>query len=153
MSVGSDGRLPNVNYLVDQDGRVYDWTPDKGWIPTNLPATHEAVIAIRTTGAPVAMSPETGEQLYRDPTQPSVSYLHTPTVPRVNGLAKTARVFSWLGLLFLPFGIIGLILGYMALSQIAKDDAVSRSVARTAIIVGWIFTVITVILVALILHG
>ena len=87
-----------------------------------------------------------------DPADPDVPYLN-PTVPKVNGLATTARVLSWLGLLALPFGVIGLVLGYVALGQIEKDDAESRSVAKTAIIVGWIFTVLFVILVIWILSS
>jgi hypothetical protein len=97
----------------------------------------------------------TGQPLYEDPRLvPPIMLViplpRPPEVPRVNGLAKTARVFSFLGFLALPFGIIGLILGYNALGKIRDDDVESRSVARTAIIVGWIFTGLTVLLVLLI---
>jgi hypothetical protein len=141
--VGSDGRQPNVHHLVDWAGREYGWAPGQGWILTGAHVTDEVLNEVRRTGTQVPTGP--GQVLYIDPADPPVPYLN-PTVPKVNGLATTARVFSWLGLLALPFGIIGLILGYMALGQIAKDDAASRSVAKTAIIVGWIFTVLFVIL-------
>lgn len=96
-----------------------------------------------------------GRSLYKDPSLPPYIPLpRLPKVPQVNGLAKTARVFSFLGLLALPFGIIGLIMGYIALDQIRDDDVESRSVAKTAIVVGWIFTVLTFLAVLLIVsHG
>jgi hypothetical protein len=114
MSLSSDDRQPKETYL----------RPRKGWIPTNPRVTHEALDII-------------------DQTQPSVPDLRPPKVPKVNGLARTARVFSWLGLLAYPFAIIGLIMGYIALGRIANDDVKSRSIAKTAIRVGWIFTGLT----------
>jgi hypothetical protein len=149
MSVSSDGRQPDEGYLADWDGVAYDWAPGKGWIPTNLTVTHEALRIIRITRKPVATG-TSGQLLYRDPTRVYVPDLRPPTVPKVNGLATTARVFSWLGLVALPFGIIGLILGYMALGRIASDDVKSRSVAKTAIIVGWVFTALTVVVALLV---
>jgi hypothetical protein len=147
MSVGSDGGHLNITHLADWDGAVYVRSPGGGWMPAPpLRVTPEALNTIRLTGQPVDRGPS-GQDLYIDPDNPPVPDLRMPMVPRVNGLATTARVFSWLGLLALPSGIIGLILGYMALGQIASDDAASRSVAKTAIIVGWIFTALTVIVV------
>jgi hypothetical protein len=101
-------------------------------------------------GAAVAWSLD-GHPLYRNPRYSYIPIPPPPEIPRVDGLARTARVFSWLGFLSLPFGIVGLILGYTALSRISENDARSRSVAWTAIVVGWIFTVLTVVLVVLIL--
>src|SRR5580700_8922249 len=151
MSVGSDSKEPDERYLADWDGVAYDWAPGKGWIRTNLTVTHEALNMIRITGKPVATS-TSGKLLYIDPTQPYFPDLRLPTVPKVNGLATTARAFSWLGLLALPFGTIGLILGYMALGRIASDDVKSRSVAKTAVIVGWIFTGLMVFLAVLVIN-
>jgi hypothetical protein len=157
MYVGSDGREPNAGHLVDWAGREYGWARGQGWILTGSEVTGEPLNEIRRANMPATGGPSgqplyiDGQLLYIDPAHPPVPYLHPPTIPRVNGLARTARVFSWLGLLSLPFGIIGLILGYMALGRIASDDAESRSVAKTAIIVGWIFTVLTVVLVLWIL--
>lgn len=147
MSVGSDGRQLNVTHLADWDGAVYVRSPGGGWMPAPpLRVTPEALKIIRLTCQPVDRG-LSGQDLYIDPDNPPVPDLRLPIVPRVNSLATTARVFSWLGILALPLGIIGLIMGYMALGQIASDDMASRSVAKTAIIVGWIFTVLTVIVV------
>ena len=56
----------------------------------------------------------------------------------VNRLAQAARVLSWLGILFLPFALIGAICGHIALGQISDGDSESRDEALTAITVGWI---------------
>jgi uncharacterized protein DUF4190 len=147
----STRKQPVDGSYVSEDGRIHGFIPNIGWVPTGDNASPELLARIRQPGAITSERSRKGEPLYRDP---RVNYLpipRPPEVPRVNGLATTARVFSWLGLLALPFGTIGLILGYMALGRIASNDAESRSVAKTAIIVGWIFTVILVVLVFLIL--
>jgi uncharacterized protein DUF4190 len=152
MSVGSGGRRYD-EHRADWNGVIYvRRSPAEEWIRTTLNVSAEALGIIRLVGQPVDEGPS-GENLYIDPDPRNLDVpdLRPPEVPKVNGLATTARIFSWLGLLALPIGIIGLILGYMALGQIASDDAASRSVARTAIIVGWIFTGLTVIVAVLVL--
>jgi hypothetical protein len=144
------GRQPAELGLVGEDGRIHGWIPDEGWTATERTASPELVDMLRRTGAyPVAVSID-GQPLYKDPRLRYFPIPQPSEVPRVNGLAKAARVFSFLGFLFLPFGIIGLTLGYKALGQIRDDDAESRSVARTGITVGWIFTGLTVLVVFLV---
>jgi hypothetical protein len=149
-SHGWAGTRPD--YLLDRAGEVYGWVPNKGeWAPTGE-FYHDAaeMLRQRVTSAPVAWS--AGHPLYEDP-RPRMSYIpipRPPEIPRVDGLAKTARVFSFLGFLFSPFAIVGLILGYKALTRIRNDDAESRSVAWTAIVVGWIVTGLALLLVLLI---
>ena len=134
--------------LLDRGGQIYGWRPDLEQWESSGEYDHDAgrILQGVPVGAAVAWSID-GHPLYRKyiPIPPP------PEIPRVDGLARTARVFSWLGFLSLPFGIVGLILGYTALSRISENDARSRSVAWTAIVVGWIFTVLTAVLVVLIL--
>ena len=136
--------------LMDRNGRIHELIADEGWVPTGERATPEVVDNLRRTGAAPVAKTKSGIPLYEDLRLRYVSIPRPLEVPRVNGLAKAARVFSFLGFLALPFGIIGLILGYKALGQIRDDDVESRSVARTAIIVGWILTGLAVLVVLLI---
>jgi hypothetical protein len=88
------------------------------------------------------------------PRLPHIPILRPPEVPRVNGLAQTARAFSFLGILFLPCALIGAICGHIALGQIRDGDLRSRAVAITAITVGWIIVgLMSLILIFIASHG
>lgn len=135
---------------MTKDGRIHGFIANVGWVDTGDTAPPEVVAMLRQPGVYSVEESRKEEPLYRDPRLNYVPIPRPPEVPTVNGLAKVARTFSFLGILFMPLGIIGLILGFMALGQIEADDAESRSVAITGVIVGLIFTIITFILVVLI---
>lgn len=58
---------------------------------------------------------------------------------RTNGLALASIIVVWFS------SIIGLVLGYVALSQIRRTGEDGQGMATTAVVVGWVFTVIGVI--------
>ena len=64
---------------------------------------------------------------------------------RTNGLAVVALVLAFL------FPLIGLILGYVARSQIKRTGEGGSGMALAAIILGWIFTLLAVAWVVLVL--
>ncbi|MDA1359045.1 DUF4190 domain-containing protein [Glycomyces luteolus] len=55
----------------------------------------------------------------------------------MNGTAIAAFVFSVVGLCW-PLGLLGLILGYVAKSQIKSRDNSGSGLATAAIVLGWI---------------
>ncbi len=66
-----------------------------------------------------------------------------PRPAGTSGLAITALVLAFL------FPIIGLILGYVARSQIKKTGEQGDGLAIAAIVIGWVFTALVVILIAI----
>jgi hypothetical protein len=148
------GKQPGGSSLMDGNGVIHILA-DEGWAPTKLTADPKLVDMVRQSGANPQFWSISRRPLYlfEDPRLPYeyIAFPRPPEVPQINGLAKAARVFSFLGFLGLVFGPIGLILGYIALGRLRDDDVASRKVARTAIIVGWIITVLLFLLVLRIL--
>lgn len=67
------------------------------------------------------------------------------TMPReMNGLAIGAFVLSIVGLCT-PIGILALILGYVAKSQIKSRNNSGSGLANTAILLGWLSILIVVV--------
>ena len=64
----------------------------------------------------------------------------------MNGLAIAAFVIALVGLCS-PLGILGLILGYVAKSQIKRRNNSGEGLAAAAIILGWISLIVTVLLI------
>jgi Domain of unknown function (DUF4190) len=143
------GKWPEEDYLIEANGRINGWVPGEGWTPTQEAAPPEAVNLLRQMGAGPATWNIQNRPLYRDPRLASIP--RPPEVPRINGLASTARTFSFLGVLLIPCALIGAICGHIALGQIRKDDIGSRSVAVTAITVGWVIMGLWLILIVFIL--
>ena len=136
--------------LMDRFGQAHVWT-DGRLEPAGYFVSHEQVKMVPEAGNPPESSQNQPLYLFEDPNRnvpdAYLAYGRPPEVPQIDGLANAARVFSLLGFLGFAFGPIGLILGYIALGRLREDDVASRKVARNAIIFGWIFTVIFLILV------
>lgn len=70
-------------------------------------------------------------------------------LPReMNGLAIAAFVLAIVGVCS-PIAILGLILGYVAKSQIKRRNNSGEGLAAAAIIIGWISIVLFILLVGL----
>lgn len=81
--------------------------------------------------------------------QPSYSYAPAPVMqPSVatNSTATMALVLSLVGFLFWITAPIGAIMGHIAKSQINKTGEQGRGVATAAIVIGWILTIIPIVL-------
>lgn len=75
------------------------------------------------------------------------------SMPReMNGLAIAAFVLAIVGLCS-PLGILGLILGYVAKSQIKARNMAGSGLATAAIILGWIAIIAFVALVLALVFG
>ncbi|MFC3491537.1 DUF4190 domain-containing protein [Glycomyces rhizosphaerae] len=75
-------------------------------------------------------------------------------VPReMNGLAIASFVIAFVGLCS-PLGILGLILGYVAKSQIKSRNNSGSGLATTAIVLGWISIIaVAAFIIALVAGG
>src|SRR6478609_6780187 len=110
------------DYLIEADGRINGWTPE-GWTPTEEFASPAAVDMLQQRGASHVTNNTRGRPLYFDPFLGPV--LRPLGVPRINGLASTARTLSFLGILIIPSALIGAICGHIALGQIKEGDTES----------------------------
>ncbi|SDE31574.1 DUF4190 domain-containing protein [Glycomyces harbinensis] len=70
----------------------------------------------------------------------------------MNGTAIAAFVLAIVGWCS-PIGILGLILGYVAKSQIAQRNNSGAGLAKAAIILGWISIIAFIVLVVVFLVG
>jgi hypothetical protein len=161
---GLIGGQPVDPYLLNLGGEVYAWRPDlRRWEFTeqhdyNAARKLQQIEAVNPAAMPKPEYPwkdNEGRPLYRNPDIPRIiSIPRPPEIPRINGLAQAARVFSFLGILLTPCALIGAICGHIALGQIRDGDLRSRSVALTAITVGWIIVGLTILIVIFIAsHG
>lgn len=127
---------------------------DEGWAPTRLTADPKLVDMVRQSGVNHKIWSINGRPLYlfEDPRLPDqyIAFPTPPEVPKINGLAKAARAFGFLSILFIPCALIALICGYAALGQIRDRGEGGREAAMTGIIIGWIFTGLFIVLVILI---
>ena len=70
-----------------------------------------------------------------------------PAPPNTNGTAIAALVFS----LLLP--PVGIVLGYVARSQIRQSGEGGAGLAKAALVIGWIFVVVPVVVLLLSVVG
>lgn len=70
----------------------------------------------------------------------------------MNGMAVAAFVLAIVGWCS-PIGIIGLILGYVAKSQIVQRNNSGAGLAKAAIILGWISIIAFILLIVLFIVG
>lgn len=76
----------------------------------------------------------------------SADYSNT-VEPKYNTFAILAIIFVWVG------GLLGLIFGYIALSQIKRTGEQGRGMALAAVIIGWIGVAVAVFWIILIAVG
>jgi hypothetical protein len=138
--------VPAPEHLVDQNGRFYRGSPSGGWFATvrverEVFGEFQRMAAAGVPRLPVG-SDQHGVPLYLDPRSLEAKImladaLGQPSIPKMNGLAQTARVFGFLSLIAIPFTIPALICGYKALRQIEERNEDGTDEARTGIWLGW----------------
>jgi Domain of unknown function (DUF4190) len=136
---------PQEPYLVNMEGEVYGWVPDlQSWKSTGRTEPDAAKLLWQIGASDPSALPKpdqpwadiAGRPLYRDPRIPYIPLPRPPVIPKMNGLAQAARVLSFIGIVFLPFAILGTICGIIALGQIRDRGEQGRDAAITAIVVG-----------------
>ncbi|GGL92311.1 MULTISPECIES: DUF4190 domain-containing protein [Micromonospora] len=88
---------------------------------------------------PYAPMPYGGPQPYPTPYPAGPGYGYPPA-PRTNGMALAAMILSLVGVMTCITAPVGAILGHVSLSQIRQTGEGGESMAKAAIIVGWILT-------------
>ncbi|MGQ5260514.1 DUF4190 domain-containing protein [Micromonospora sp. ZYX-F-536] len=79
------------------------------------------------------------------PQHPGYGY---PAPPKTNGMAIAAFVLSLIGITSCITAPVGAILGHVARKQIRATGESGEGMAKAAIIIGWIFTGLLVLLIA-----
>lgn len=81
-------------------------------------------------------------------TRPRPQYVVvSPVQPRWNGMAIVAFVVVFFA------SVVGLVLGYVALSQVKRTDERGRGLAIAAVILGWIGSVGALLVAGLLIIG
>lgn len=148
------GEQPGGMSLMDGNGVIHIMA-DERWMPTKLTADPKLVDMVRQSGVKPHVWSIYGLPLYlfedsRLPYEYIAFPAPPPPVPKINGLAKTARVFGFLSILFIPCALIALVCGYAALGQIRDRGERGREEAMTGIIIGWIIAGLFIVLLILI---
>lgn len=85
-------------------------------------------------------------------TPPPLPKANTVTAKKTSGHAIAALILTCTGVLIFPLGIIGIVLGHIALSKCNQDPGLGgRGLAKIALIVGYSFMALVIICVLLFL--
>lgn len=80
-------------------------------------------------------------------TVPATSLPADPAVPATGSASNPLALIALIGAFFVP--LIGIICGHIALAQIKRDGRPGKGMALAAVILGYAFTAIWVIVMAL----